>query len=167
MIVFLDIDGVIATDATYNVWRLLGCPKDKPPIDHNLVKALDAILVEAGAQVILSSSWRLDRIFGYESTKHHLKEAGLTTPVIGCTTLGVCRYDPRKMSFSCPRGYEIFEVIEDRELSLDQVVILDDDYTTAYVPHGKPSITHRWIKTPEPTGLAPKHFAKLRTMLGL
>lgn len=167
MIVFLDIDGVIATDDSYNEWRAIGCPKDKPPLDHGLVKALDSILVEAGAEVILSSSWRLDYNFGFEGTVQHLKDAGLTAPVIGCTTLGVCRYDPRKMSFSCPRGYEILETIEDRGLPLDQIVILDDDYTAGRVPEGKPPLDHRWIKTPEPTGMKPEHFAKLRTMLGL
>lgn len=167
MVVFLDIDGVLATDETYDVWRSLGCPKDKPPLDRVLVSTLDAILVEAKADVILSSSWRLDGIFGYEVTVGHLRDAGLTVPIIGCTTLDVCRYDPRKMSFSCPRGYEIIEAIEDRGLSLDQIVVIDDDYTTAHVPPGKPVFTHRWIKTPEPTGLAARHFTLLRTMLGL
>lgn len=167
MIVFLDIDGVLATNRTYKDWRVLGCPKDKPPLDHELVKTTNEILIEAGAQLILSSSWRFDHNYGVGGTIEQLQKAGLTAPFIGCTPLGTCRYDPHRLNMPCPRGYEIYQSIEDRGLDIKQIIILDDDPTAGMSPPGKPPIGGRWIRTPEATGMGPKHFRNLRKMLGL
>lgn len=168
MVVFLDIDGVLATDKSYGPWTAAGRPKDKHPLDRTLVRELDVILIEAGADVVLSSSWRYPRNFGYEGTVKHLRDARFTSPVIGHTPMpGECRYDRQKLSFRLPRGYEIFQVVEDLMLCPDEFIILDDDEATGYVPPGKPQFRDRWIKTPEPTGLTEKYQKRLRKMLQL
>lgn len=166
VVVFLDIDGVLATDASYVLWDATGRSKDEHPLDRTLVAALDAILVEAGADVILSTSWRYPHNFGYERTIRHLRDAGLTVPVIGHTPMpGECRYDMRKMSSRLPRGYEIFQVVEDLMLCPEDFIILDDDREAGRVPPSKPQFMSRWIKTKESTGLTKKHLERLRSML--
>lgn len=137
------------------------------PLDRTLVRELDAILVEAEADVILSSSWRYPHNFGYEGTVKCLRDAGFTSPVIGHTPMpGECRYD-RKMSFRLPRGYEIFQVVEDLMLDPEDFIILDDDYAAGHVPPGKSQHRDRWIQTPESTGLTENYQKRLRSMLGL
>lgn len=166
VVVFLDVDGVLANDRSYEPWDAAGRSKDEHPLDRALVKALDTILVEAGADVIISSSWRYPNNFGYERTIRHLHDAGLTVPVIGHTPMpGECRYDMRKMSSHLQRGYEIFQVVEDLMLCPEDFIILDDDREAGNVPPGKPQHRNRWIKTKESIGLTKKHLERLRSML--
>jgi hypothetical protein len=123
-IVFLDIDGVLATNATYAAAR---APLDKKGVHamseedidkyHNellcqkRVALLNKLTDASGAAIVVSSSWRLDN-----KIARKLRYAGVTGEIVGRT--------PRRQAGE--RGLEIL-AWRLEQMHEGPFVILDDD----------------------------------------
>lgn len=101
---FLDIDGVIATNESvvHGLWGLVDSKQ----------QLLGKILEETGADIVLSSSWRHVTL---EKTKEYMSEKGFlfTDKIVGIT-LRLYHYIDRdsKIHLSIPRGLEIDQWID-------------------------------------------------------
>ena len=131
-IIFLDIDGVLATPASIIDGRW-GLVEDKQLL-------LQMILDSTGAEIVLSSSWRKNTL---EDTKVYMAKKGFmfSDKIIG-VTIRAYHYIERgsNIHLSIPRGVEIKQWIdthihsdngknwERKKLGVDyQYVIIDDD----------------------------------------
>jgi hypothetical protein len=152
-VIFLDIDGVIATNESYNRARKIWGWNQAAPsrthllalLDRDRVALLNEITTATGADIILSSTWRNPENIGGHDAISILQEAGVAGNIIGKT--------PRAST----RGAEIAAEIVNRGLGPEDYVILDDDSTSG---DGLKALGHkgsRWIRTPEKTGLSPRH----------
>jgi hypothetical protein len=129
-VIFLDIDGVIATPDTVEdgMWGL----------SPNKQVLLAMILEETNADIVLSSSWRLPTV---EDTKEYMNKRGFlfTEKIIG-VTIRAYHYLQKGIHLSVPRGVEIQQWIDTnihsdngknfsrKKLRVDyNYVILDDD----------------------------------------
>jgi hypothetical protein len=129
-IIFLDIDGVIATPKFVKdgMWQL----------NPNKQKLLGEILDETGANIVLSSSWRHETL---EKTITFMESEGFLfcDKLIG-VTIRAYHYMERGIHLSIPRGVEIKQWLDTnihsnngknykrKNLGVDyQYVILDDD----------------------------------------
>lgn len=129
-IIFLDIDGVIATPESIidGYWGLVSARQEQ------LRKIIDA----TDAKIVLSSSWRLHNL---EETKKYMNEKGFLfcDKIIGIT-IRAYHYIEKGVHLSIPRGVEIKQWIDTnihsnngkdwnkKQLGIDfQYVILDDD----------------------------------------
>lgn len=167
--VFLDIDGVIATDRTYKPWRKAKCPQTFEwhvrLIDAGILAGIDALAREAGAGIVVSSSWR-ETAYEGRSVDDVLRTAGLTAPVLGHTPQLPKAADT--WSQLRHRGFEISAYVAAHDLALSDFVVLDDDVGAtgapkdARVKHGS-----RVILTPESTGCSPRHLARARALFAL
>jgi len=131
-IIFLDIDGVLATPDYLKDGNWALNPKKQ--------ELLSEILNQTGAKIVLSSSWRLHTI---KETKSYMKEQGFlfVDDIIGITIRAYHYIDrSSKIHLSIPRGVEIQQWIDThihsengknwqkKKLGVDyQYVILDDD----------------------------------------
>jgi hypothetical protein len=131
-IIFLDIDGVLATPDYLKDGNWALNPKKQ--------ELLSEILNQTGAKIVLSSSWRLHTI---KETKAYMKEQGFlfVDDIIGITIRAYHYIDrSSKIHLSIPRGVEIQQWIDThihsengknwqkKKLGVDyQYVILDDD----------------------------------------
>jgi hypothetical protein len=152
--IFLDIDGVLATNRTYNLARKMpGWDEDKPSRNHLLtlldkekIALLNEIIQVTGAQIILCSTWRFPFNIGGHDAISILIEAGLNATFAGKTN--------ENLGY---RGKEIELEIRDRNFKAEDYIIIDDDKT---VSKGLKLLGHngsRWIQTAEATGLKPRH----------
>lgn len=129
-IIFLDIDGVLATPEYLKdgMWALN--PKKQ--------ELLGKILEETSAEIVLSSSWRMNTL---EETKEKMTEEGFlfVDKIIG-VTIRAYHYVEGGIHLSIPRGVEIHQWIDTnihsdngknfsrKKLGVDyNFVILDDD----------------------------------------
>lgn len=95
--VFVDIDGVLNTCEDYEKWsaadpKAFGPnPEDKSELLFNpqLVARLNRITETAGAQIVVSSSWRLyySGIPAFAELRELLRRVGVTAKVIGPTPI--------------------------------------------------------------------------------
>lgn len=141
-IIFLDIDGVLATPENLD-------KADMWTFTPRCVEQLRRILIaHPSAEIVVSSSWRKETV---EATKQYLQDEGLGIDVIdritGITIRGY-NYIQKGVAMSIPRGVEIRQWIDHnihsggnglyipgangtfqrRNLGLEyQYVILDDD----------------------------------------
>ena len=117
-IVFLDIDGVLASQASYNRYKSTFAPVGvNPQMDHRYLdryctQRVQTLCDVAGASIVVSSDWRL----GYDTDDliGMLREAGLTAEVKGITPSGGSR------------EAEVRSWMNDHGLDDDAVVILED-----------------------------------------
>lgn len=79
-IIFLDIDGVLNSDAFYDRLLAAGEPIPRPPIDREAVARLERIVQATGAEIVLSTSWR-----GHPDLPRWLVERGCSAEVVGMT----------------------------------------------------------------------------------
>lgn len=145
--VFLDYDGVIATNLTYHRWyrRLWtelhpgGAPyprraardqfernmldefKEKIPLelfDPNCCARVQALCELANAHIVISSSWR--NLFPLDALRAQLIACGITAEVVGAT--------PNLDFLESPnlRGLEIESVVIAKELVPTDIVVLED-----------------------------------------
>ena len=149
---FLDIDGVLNGNREYQQWRKLS-PRERYSekgalllLNRDKVKLINRITRAAGAEIILSSSWRLDPRL---DTPTLLQKAGLEAPVVGKTgpELSGIEY----------RGQEIKAKVLEMGLEADQYFILDDDW---YAGHGVLELGHqgRFFRTSDTQGLLKKNL---------
>ena len=129
-IIFLDIDGVLATPKYLKnkQWAL----------DPEKQKLFGKILIKTDAKIVLSSSWRYSTL---EKTKEHMEAEGFlfNNELVG-VTIRAYQYIEQGIHLSIPRGVEIKQWIdthihsdngknwERKKLGKDfNYVILDDD----------------------------------------
>lgn len=84
-VVFLDFDGVLGAGRLWaaNEHRRWTCPAGW--LDPALVARLNRLVRRAGADVVLSTSWR--RYLGADSTRGVLRACGYTGRVVGATAV--------------------------------------------------------------------------------
>lgn len=168
-LIFLDIDGVIATDRTYKAWRAAKSPSTFDAyvglLDPNLVADINQLAIDVGAGIVVSSSWRHDDVCPYP-VDDVLRAAGFTVPIVGHTPM----MDPPAgfLLKSKHRGYEINAYVVANNLALDSFVVFDDDMGATGCPLNTP-IRHgaRVIFTPESTGVSAGHIRRARKLFGL
>lgn len=109
-VVFLDFDGVLNTRPWTERPGYL-----KRPLDPDLVARLGRLVGAAGAEVVLSSSWRSE---GLEACRRHLQVAGFpSSERVVAVTAATSPWGGR--------AHEIFDWVELHEV--EQFVVLDDD----------------------------------------
>lgn len=136
-IIFLDVDGVlnhVAFRKTTSVISPVGTPPELRGlqlIDPDAVERLNALVEKTGAEVVLSSSWRVRGVDGMQTI---LAAAGFRAELVDRTPLRA-EYDPAVYErlrgeppvdeYSWPRGYEIQQWLDDHH-DVESIVILDD-----------------------------------------
>jgi hypothetical protein len=167
--IFLDIDGVVATNATYSRWRKAGSPETFDAyvglLDPALVAEVDRLAQEAGAGIVVSSSWREPSTQPY-LVEDVLRSAGITVPIVGRTPVLALPTSLRIRGNT--RGYEINAYVVAYDLALEDFVVFDDDTGASASPPGSP-VRHgsRVIFTPEATGIGKGHLRRARKLFGL
>lgn len=144
--IFLDVDGVLNSDAWYDGFLSEGKRIPRPPIDRMAVDRLDQIVRATDSWIVLSTSWR-----GYPELPRWLVERGLSGPVVGCT--------PRL--WNRQRGAEIAAWLNQQArtgVPIKQWCILDDgDDMGAMTP---------WlVQTTQQDGLQDEHVYRAVVML--
>lgn len=116
MHVFLDIDGVLATEATWDRWFADGGRPDRRGLlfDEDCVKHVQALCERLDAKVVVSSSWR--ELYSWEALVGLLRGAGLRAPIVGVTPLHPDRH----------RGAEIAAWMASHGLEDGDVLVLED-----------------------------------------
>jgi hypothetical protein len=153
-IIFLDIDGVLATPECITEYGTWGLVESK----QNLFKKL---MDDTNAEIVLSSSWRK---WDLEGTKQFMKQEGFWfwDKIIGVTIRAYQYLDrTKKIHLSLPRGVEIQQWIdtnihsdngknwERKKLNTDYVyVILDDESDMIY------SQRNNFVQTDSKLGLS-------------
>lgn len=124
-IIFLDIDGVLNNADYYKNKDLRTHHKEQSHFDPKNVSALNKIISETNAKVVLSSAWRL--IKSVDETNQLFNEIGVKAKVISATE-SLHYKDTFKLA---PRGLEILKWIKDNhrllENGLENYVIIDDE----------------------------------------
>jgi len=124
-IIFLDIDGVLATPQylKHGIWAL----------NPEKQKMLGRILSETNADIVLSSSWRCNTL---EETKTHMEKEGFlfTDKIVGITIRAYQLLQRETgVHLSIPRGVEIKQWIDTNIHSENgknwKRLTLDKDYT--------------------------------------
>jgi hypothetical protein len=163
--IFLDIDGVIATDKTYreagrkfNADQRYLKERLMSLFDPDKINLLNEITDATGAQFILSSTWREFNADCGTTCIQMLREAGLKGEFIDQT-----RRSCAELGFS--RGLEIADCIIRLGLSKEDIIILDDDLATADLGRKLPGWGCRWIQTPTTRGMNQKHAKKAIQLL--
>ena len=150
-IIFLDIDGVIATPKSIDeagFWTFTKECQDN----------LGIILKETGAKIVVSSSWRLHTV---KDTVEDLREKGFLycDSIIG-VTIRAYHYIQKGIHLSIPRGVEIKQWIDThvhsnngkdfirKVLFLDYSYVILDDDVDMLLEH-----THQFINTNPDNGL--------------
>lgn len=124
-IIFLDIDGVLNNADYYKTKDLSTHHNEQSHFDTKNVSALNKIISETNAKVVLSSAWRL--IKSVDETNQLFKEIGIKAEVISATE-SLHYKDTFKLA---PRGLEILKWIKDNHRTLknglENYVIIDDE----------------------------------------
>jgi len=117
------VDGVVNS---HQFWRdrAAGLPVvtiPKVSMDARLVSKVDRLCVEAGASIVVSSTWRL--LYKLPRLREILRAHGITVPIIGRTP-----EIPGK-----ERGVEIHHWLSTSGQHVTGMVILDDDSDMAHL----------------------------------
>ena len=162
-IIFLDVDGVLNSEEYFNSLSEEQKHGYEYDIDIEKVKLLKEIVDKSGAEIVLSSTWRMLRetedspaLPMFIHLENVLAEYGMNiidyTPVIGCD-----------------RPLEIRKYIYDFGLNNDinfRFVSLDDDFIEK--EYDSVGLAHGLIQTSywrSPGGLQPEHVEKAIKML--
>lgn len=160
-LLFLDIDGVLNSQAFYTVRHeqiKAGIKQRDFPLDEfcpTTIKLVNQICRETGAKVVVSSTWRHGRTVGQLQTLFN--SVGATFEVIGKTP-DLCRQTESGLWLSAVRGDEIKKYTD--ESNCKSFVILDDDGDM--LDCQKPN----FIQTSRLDGLTEKHAAQAIEILG-
>jgi hypothetical protein len=121
--IFLDIDGVLVNRycLTPQARRLCTAGDIHTPFDPACVAQLNRIIGSTGAEVVMSSSWRLD--FEVSEMRRFLFMRGILRPLLDFTP----RLAVDERGLAQPRGKEIQSWLASRTTQPDAFVILDDD----------------------------------------
>ncbi|MEM6926308.1 MAG: HAD domain-containing protein [Myxococcota bacterium] len=116
MHVFLDIDGVVATEDTWDAWYATGSDPDRRHelLDRTCAAFVQQLCDRLEARVVISSSWR--RLYAMDDLVTILKRGGLALNVVGAT--------PVRDDFD--RGLEIHDYLAEQGIPVADIVILED-----------------------------------------
>lgn len=126
-LIFLDIDGVLNCNATFEALKdpdstgVLSVCRWENMIDEAFVSRLNKIIEATGAEIVISSSWRISN--SLEDIRKYLKNKGCIGSVIETTG----RND--EPSITDRRGREIQKYLDHAEgigETIESFVILDD-----------------------------------------
>lgn len=146
-IIFLDIDGVMNYQDAYTKKECFDKPLDihyengdyKYPIHKDKYQTfgkdakdlINKLILETGANVVISSSWRHSGIDYmrdvWSSEKMEGEIIGITPVMLKVTGIGLS-----ESSYRIPRGCEIEYYIENSKIQIDEYVIIDDDMDMLY-----------------------------------
>jgi hypothetical protein len=138
-VIFLDIDGVLVTRDCLKTFK-----DGFMSFNPNSVAVLNKIVSETGAELVLSSCWRMHGMKGFNA---HAKRQGVIKPVIAFT--------PRKDG---ERGDEIQEWLKTTEANVESFVIIDDDSDMG-------SLLPFLVRTDMEHGLTEQHHGKVLEIL--
>jgi hypothetical protein len=145
-IIFLDIDGVLNCQTFYDSRQ----PEDGQ-ICRERVGWLNGVCEDAGAQVVISSTWRMS---GLPYCKEALERAGATFDIIGTTPLSDDRI----------RGVEIYRWIQ--QMTVPLFGIAPDDFHTYVIIDDDSDMLlwqqHHFFQTDNYSGLTPNDCYKIR-----
>ena len=145
-IIFLDIDGVLNNESTQAV-----TPSGYVGVDNSKVKLLKRIVDKTGAQIVLSSDWRLDPdSLEYRYLRQKLKYKG---------RLSIFDHTPN-INWE-RRGLEISKWLESHQV--DSFVILDDIEFQDFLKI--PDIKNHFIHTDYYHGLTDEDVEKAISIL--
>lgn len=147
----LDIDGVLATSGTYRKAKWKEGHDPGPLLSPLLAERVNRLCRLAGAELVISSSWRLQHSLG--ELRNWFDAVDLDAPIIGRTP----------SSDTGHRGFEIGCWLKDHQVNPNQIVILDDD--TDIKPY-----THRWIQTSfhgPHAGFQERHLRRALRLFGI
>lgn len=151
-IVFLDFDGVLRCQLSYSLPEYLAREVVPAPAHPDCVAALNRIIVETDARVVVSSLWREG---GLKAMRRYLVGWGVRCKVVGCTpdlsSKAGGLYRPVE------RGTEIQAWLDAHPI-VESFVILDDDADMAH-------LAGRLIQTEFERGLTQEHAARAVEML--
>lgn len=138
-IIFLDIDGVLNNELWYKERSKLskaGELKNQTEKEYDLsnldpenVAILSGLIVETGAKVVISSTWRKGHKLEY--LQELLEEKGFCGEIVGYTP--VFHYTCNgKFKGNAPRGLEIQQWLKEHGEEVTNYIILDDDSDMLY-----------------------------------
>lgn len=114
-LIFLDIDGVLATRESYKTVSVLKVgSKRYSSLDLRAIVNLQLVLDQTKADVVISSSWR--KLYSLAELRHILDQESLDCQVVGVTP-----------SHAHGRGAEITQFLVTLPTPPVSYVILDDD----------------------------------------
>ncbi len=120
-IVFLDIDGVLNTDRAARMNQ----DPNRLDFDRAALEQLKKIIVETGAEIVVTSTWRIHRETGgflWTELLRNLAEVGLEDTIIDITPVLDDALRTRD------RWKEIEDWLKRQEQPIDSYVILDDEW---------------------------------------
>lgn len=150
-ILFCDIDGVINSQAWFQCQYLFLSRAVKTlheKIDPAAVARINQITDATGAEIVLSSTWRMGFQGNVEACATFMKSVGFTAPVIGMT--------PVLNHF---RGGEISRWLLLNDLNCNSTIIILDD------SNDMGNLIHRLIKTDLSIGIQDEHVKLAIKML--
>jgi len=172
-LVFLDIDGVVNSGKNYHEWNAawdeglkerqrLGLETDRwvnPADDPYILKLFDAdniavlnrITSEAGAAIVVSSSWRMFYASRFQKLKDILAAAGVQAQVLGPTPTHVPHRGAAIDAF-------LYQNYKGKSLHL---AILDDEPKSSFTPNCDPWL----VQTNGTKGLQEKDAARALKVL--
>src|SRR3990167_6306596 len=124
--IFLDIDGVLATDTTYKEWWAAGSPDTLEwkvkLLDKNCIELLNFLIEEVNPGLIISSNWKRLEINEY-SLSEIFKRAKISAYPI---TLSRRIIGTTPDVFSRHHGIEIDKYVKVSKIKPESFIILDD-----------------------------------------
>lgn len=156
-IIFLDIDGVLNPK-----WWERKKPSDKygVPFDSKTVACLEKIIAEAGANIVISSSWKN---MGLPVLQAMWRERGLPGKIIGITpdylSISLLYSNLNNDEVLCERGCEIEGWLTLHNDEVSRFVIVDD------MDDILPEQQHRFVQTDPDLGLTEAEAKQIIFML--
>lgn len=167
-VIFLDVDGVLNDDATFQqnfiLWKTLNQrEKANAQLQPHLIERLRCLVLETSAGIVISSSWRRTA-WRLEALQERLRIEGM--PILGCTPFASEAADilglPYGMSSYPGRDIEIEAWLRKHPEVTHYVIFDDQDIHT----HGRKSPVHEhWIRTVEALGLTDADIEKAKKWL--
>lgn len=146
-VIFLDIDGVLNCASTQR--RLRGSPF----VDEDKLLLLKDLVEKTGAELVLSSTWRLGLL--YPDVAAFAADADALVEEFH--KYGLSLYDSTPRLSDKQRGHEIAAWLE-KNPDVDKFIILDDDSDMAH-------LKEHLVQTSWLAGLQPSHIEKAMKLL--
>jgi len=154
-IIFLDIDGVLNNDAALATAMTVNCPSWG--IDINCVNLLRDLVMTTGAEIVLSSAWRLRK----NEVETEMCSEYFLRAVLAWWGLSIFDRTP-DFEWTTPRSHEILSWLKGakaHDRHIDSFVIFDD-----YEDAGK-GLEKHFVHTSPTTGLTRADIEKAKNIL--
>ena len=153
-LLFLDVDGVLNSETFIRAYCLVHGERSwrSESLDSAAVRRLNEVIQATGAQIVVSSTWRIGR--SVEELQELLHGKGIVGEIVGKTP----RLYRLPSGEERVRGHEIHEYIRTLSVPPSGIAIVDDDSDMAHMlPY---LVQTSWV-----TGILDSHISKLVTML--